>query len=84
MKQLRGKFLLRKSTLQNGSTVLTMTGVFPSYNFDIEDGDEMWVADVVIQDGGFAFSNPSREVSPEDFLSGENQNIKEWKTKKEL
>lgn len=86
-KKLRGKYLIKKSILQNGEQVLTLTGVFHPSNFsvdEISDGDEMWVSDIVIEEGGIKFTEPDNHVSPEDFLSGQNHSPKSWKNKNNL
>jgi hypothetical protein len=81
---LRGKCLVRKTTLPNGIEGVTLTGVFfPHDNLEISDTDEMWVTDLVIS-GGLKFTEPFNECSPEDFLSGENQLPKQWKNKTNL
>jgi hypothetical protein len=83
---LRGKYLVRKSTLGDGKQVLTLTGVFHPMNFDINEvnsDDEMWVSDIIVSDGGIRFSDPFEldGGSPEDFLAGRMQSPSDWKTK---
>jgi len=49
MKLLRGKFLVRKSTLKSGQDVLILSGTFFPLNFStdlVDSGDEMWIADI--------------------------------------
>ena len=86
---LRGKYLVRPSTLKDGTKVLTLTGVFHPMNFevsDVEGSDEMWVSDIIISSGGIRFTEPiGRDGgSPEDFLEGENQSPRSWKKRSEL
>ncbi len=85
---LRGKFLVKKNTMQDGKSVLTITGVFHPLTFsvdDINDDDEMWVSDIIIS-GGLKFTEPIGldGGSPEDFLSGNNQSPSNWKNKTTL
>ncbi|MDK2772975.1 MAG: hypothetical protein KYX68_12225 [Flavobacterium sp.] len=66
--------------------MIIICGVFHPTNFkvtDINDNDEMWVSDIMVSSNGIRFSDPIglSEVSPEDFLSGENQLPSNWKTK---
>lgn len=88
-RQLRGKFLVRRSKTNTGKEVLTLTGTFHPVNFNISDvnsADEMWVADVIVCEGGFKFTDClySHGVgSPEDFLEGNCQKSSDWQ-KKEL
>ena len=86
---LRGKYLVRKSKLDNGKEVVTLTGVFYPTNFDINslnDDDEMWVSDIIVSSGGIRFTNPisTDGGSPEDFIDGNNQLPTDWKTKGHL
>ena len=88
-KKLRGKYLVRKSKLSNGTPVVTITGTFYPQNFNIDeikDNDEMWVSDILVLGGGLRFTDPlgGDSGSPEDFLSGEKQLPSEWKTKEKL
>lgn len=87
-RQLRGKCLVRKSTLTNGEEVLTICGNFyPNFNInEIKDNDEMWVCDMTIEDGGLRFTNPTSidGGSPENFLNGDNNLPKHWNTKEKL
>ncbi len=87
---LRGKYLVRKSKLENGEKVLTLSGVFYASNFDINevnDNDEMWVSDIIIS-GGIRFTDPfgTDAGSPEDFVSGSGnmQSPSNWQTKSNL
>jgi hypothetical protein len=85
-KVIIGKYLIKKATLKNGEVVLTLTGVFHPKNFNIDeinDNDEMWVSGLITTNG-LKFTNPFNSVSPEDFLSGENQSPKDWKNKSVL
>jgi hypothetical protein len=86
---LRGKYLVRKSKLENGTEVITLSGVFHPQNFnvnEIKDNDEMWVSDIIVSSGGIKFTDPigSDGGSPEDFISGSNQSPSYWKTKESL
>ena len=86
---LRGKYLVRKAKLENGSEVITLSGVFYPQNFkvdEIKDNDEMWVSDIIISSGGIRFTDPidTDGGSPEDFISGMNQSPDNWKTKGSL
>lgn len=86
---LRGKYLVRKAKLENGSEVITLSGVFYPQNFkvdEIKDNDEMWVSDIIISSGGIRFTDPIDidGGSPEDFISGMNQLPDNWKTKGSL
>jgi len=82
---LRGKYLVRKSKLEDGTPILTISGVFRPINFsidDIKENDEMWVSDVEVIDG-LKFTDPIGVDggSPEDFINGNRQSPKDWKTK---
>ena len=72
-RKLRGKCLVNRNTLKNGEEVLTLTGVFYPVSFnveDVKDGGEMWVADIIVEEGGIRFTkNESISISPEDFLT---------------
>ena len=86
---LRGKYLVRKTKLENGTEVITLTGVFHPTNFDISsinDNDEMWVSDIIVSSGGLRFTDPhgTDGGSPEDFIAGLYQSPSEWKTKSSL
>ena len=86
---LRGKYLVRKSKLENGNEVITLSGVFHPQNFnvsEIKDNDEMWVSDIIVSSGGIRFTDPNDADggSPEDFISGINQSPSNWKTKGSL
>lgn len=84
-RMLRGKYLVRKSTLENGEKVLTLTGVFrPNFDIDeVKDNDEMWVSDIIVCSGGIRFTDPIGidGGSPEDFLDGDNQSPRNWMTR---
>jgi len=84
MKNIRGKFLVKKNILQDGKPCLIITGICIPKNFDIDsisDGDEMWVCDLMVLDGGLRFEGAmgGHGPSPEDFLSGEGQKESSWK-----
>jgi hypothetical protein len=86
---LRGKYLVRKSKLENGTEVLVLSGVFHPQNFnlnEIKDNDEMWVSDIIVSSGGIKFTDPigTDGGSPEDFISGHNQSPLCWETKESL
>lgn len=86
---LRGKYLVRKAKLENGTEIITLTGVFHPTNFDISsinDNDEMWISDIIVSSGGLRFTDPygNDGGSPEDFISGLYQSPSEWKTKSSL
>jgi len=87
-KIIRGKYLVRKKKIYNGSDILIVTGVFYPINFnlnEIGDNDEMWISDLMVIDGGLKFSDPiNNNISPEDFLSGKNQMPISWKIKSKL
>jgi hypothetical protein len=89
-KILRGKYLVRKSKTDKGEDVLTLTGVFYPQNFELDeisDGDEMWVSEIHIPNGGIKFTHSLTGVdggSPEDFLEGINQSPLCWKNKELL
>ena len=88
-KILRGKYLVRKSKLENGTEVVTLTGTFHPQNFnisEINDNDEMWVSDIIVSPGGLRFTDPigTDGGSPEDFLAGDMQSPRNWKTKGSL
>jgi len=86
-KVIRGKYLVRKAKLENGTEVLTITGVFHPQNFnldEINDNDEMWVSDLIVASGGLKFTEPTSFMSPEDFLEGNGQTPREWKNKEQL
>ena len=84
-RKLRGKCLVNINRLENGEEVLTLTGVFYPVSFnveDVKDGGEMWVADIIVEEGGIRFTkNESISISPEDFLEGESQDSSSWKNK---
>lgn len=87
---LRGKYLVRKSKLENGTYAVVLAGVFHPQNFnvdEIEDSDEMWVSDIIVSSGGIRFTKPTSGIdggSPEDFISGEKQAPSSWKNKSTL
>lgn len=86
---LRGKFLVRKAKLKDGTQALTISGVFHPLNFDISDvsdSDEMWVSEIKVYAGGAKFSDPLTidGGSPEEFLEGKNQLPDNWKTRGSL
>ena len=86
---LRGKYLVRKSKLENGTEVLVLSGVFHPQNFnlnEIKDNDEMWVSDIIVSSGGIKFTDPigTDGGSPEDFICGHNQSPLCWETKESL
>lgn len=88
-KMLRGKYLVRKSKLEDGTPVLTLTGTFYPINFpstDVDDGDEMWISNLIVCSGGVKFSGRVNDVtcSPEDFLEGDSQLSSNWREKDEL
>lgn len=89
-KILRGKYLVRRATLEEtGQKVLIITGIFHPQNFDVDDvksNDEMWVSDLIVAPGGIRFSDPlgSDGGSPEDFLNGDAQSPRSWKTRESL
>jgi hypothetical protein len=89
-RKLIGKFLVRRATNNEGKEVLVLCGSFYPKNFkanEIDSGDEMWVADITIHDGGARFSKVQEGVdagSPEEFLEGRNQRPEDWKSKEEL
>lgn len=86
MESFKGKMLVRKSTLDNGEKVLILAGTFfPSASIDsFKDNDEMWVVELevkeVIKFTGY-IENNIQAPSPEEFISGEGQNSKDWKFK---
>ncbi len=89
-KILRGKYLVRKGELKDGSPIITITGIFRPTNFsldDVNDNDEMWVSDIIIN-GGLRFTNSTHSshsaCSPEDFLAGTHQLPTDWKNKEPL
>ena len=92
--KLVGKMLVRVCELNETSKggddrthVITFTGMFSPQNFDIKEieGDEMWVAEVVIKEGGIRFTEPTiLSISPEDFLEGEGTSPSCWKNKTKL
>lgn len=87
-KILRGKYLVRKGTLDNGDKILILTGMFFPINFDIneiKDEDEMWVSNLIVG-SGVKFTDPigSDGSSPEDFLDGQMTDPSCWKTKTKL
>lgn len=86
---LKGKYLVRKSKLENGADVIILSGVFHPQNFnvnEIKDDDEMWVSDIIVSSDGLRFTDPIGVDggSPEDFISGENQSPSSWATKSSL
>lgn len=86
---LRGKYLVRKSKLENGKEVIILAGVFHPLNFNVEDiknNDEMWVSDIIVSSGGLRFTDPIGVDggSPEDFISGVNQSPLNWENKNNL
>lgn len=89
-KILRGKYLVRKSKLENGTDVIQLTGVFLPQNFNIDeikDNDEMWVSDIKVLTGGIRFTDPIGSVdagSAEQFLEGNKQSPSDWKSKGSL
>ena len=86
-KSIRGKFLMRRGTLANGEEVLILAGVARPTDFqtgDLDDNDEMWVADVTFE-VGLRFSGRAHNNLPmEDFLEGEQQSPKCWAKKEQL
>ncbi len=86
---LRGKCLVRKAKLENGTEVITLSGVFYPQNFnvsEIKDNDEMWVSDIIVSSNGIRFTDPTGidGGSLEDFISGVNQSPSNWETKGSL
>ncbi len=75
-KKLRGKYLIRKSKMSDGTPVLMLVGTFfPPTDWDVESNfkhDEMWVSDVIIGDGGLRFQQPKNHFSPEEFLENDD------------
>ncbi len=89
-RKLIGKFLVRRSTTHDGKEVLILCGSFLPVNFkvtDVSNADEMWVANITVEDGGTKFidcQNGRDGGSPEEFLEGANQRPEDWKTKEKL
>lgn len=89
-RKLIGKCLVRRSTTHDGKPVLVLCGSFIPTNFkvdDVDSGDEMWVANITIHEGGAKFSKIKEGVdvgSPEEFLEGRNQRPEDWKQKETL
>lgn len=86
---LRGKYLVRKYKTKKGEDVVGIYGTFyPNFDINtIKNNDEMWVSDIIIGPGGIRFTDPVDGVdggSPEDFVSGNKQLPRDWKTKSEL
>lgn len=91
MKKLRGKYLVRKSQLHDDTPILIICGVFlPNFDLsEINNGDEMWVSDLIVGEDGIKFTDPIDGVdagSPEDFLENikGQQSPKFWKNKSPL
>lgn len=87
-KSFRGKFLVRRATNHSdGKQSVVICGVFKP-NFDINqlnDNDEMWVADLVVGSGGIRFSGKETlGPSPEDFLEGQCMSPSSWKNRDQL
>ena len=85
-KILRGKYLVKRAVLKDGSEVVILSGIFRPINFsinDIKEDDEMWVSDLEVLSGGIRFTDPHSVDggSLEDFISGNNQSPKDWKNK---
>lgn len=88
-KILRGKYLVRRSKLEDGRDAVTITGIFHPQNFNIDEingDDEMWVSDIIISSGGLRFTDPIGidGGSPEDFLDGNMTSPTCWKNKSSL
>jgi len=89
-RKLIGKFLVRRSTTKDGNPVIVLCGTFIPKNFksdEISDSDEMWLSDITVHEGGARFTkclNGRDAGSPEDFLSGENQQPEDWKDRGKL
>jgi len=91
-KILRGKYLVRKTKTKDGSQRLIITGVFiPNFDIDtIEDGDEVWISDLKVLEGGIKLKSgenkisPTYNKSPEDFLEGNGMDAKSWNIKEAL
>lgn len=91
MKTFRGKYLVRKTKMNNGTPVVVLCGIFiplEEINFDkLSDSDEMWVSDLIVGEGGLRFTEPVTKdgaPSPEDFLSGEGTSPRFWRKKEKL
>jgi len=72
MKKIRGKFLIRKIYNSENEPLLIITGVSFATNIDLNTitDDELWVADIHIQDNGIKFTEPRGHTTPEHFLEG--------------
>lgn len=84
MKSIRGKFLVRVGKTSAGEKVIVFSGAAIPLNFsidEIDDNDEMWVADILITDG-IRFSEKEKgsdgSLSPEEFIQGKFQHPMYW------
>lgn len=86
-KILRGKYLVRRAKLEDGTKVLLISGVFIPQNFNVDDidpNDEMWVSDIIVSSGIRYTDLKNDECSPEEFMQGSNSSPKDWKVKRLL
>lgn len=91
MREIRGKFLIRIGRDRaTNKKVIVLAGVAEPTNFDIneiDDNDEMWVADILIS-GGLRFSEKEKgsdgSLSLEDFIRGKFQHPMHWNKKEHL
>lgn len=88
-RNLKGKFLVRRSTTKNGTPCLVITGAFfPEFDINsVEKSDEMWVAEISVRSGGTRFydnKEKSAPYSPEEFLEGRNMSPEDWNKKESL
>lgn len=88
-RNLKGKFLVRRSTTNNGTPCLTIVGMFfPEFDINsVEESDEMWVSEITVHSGGARFydnKEKSAPYSPEEFLEGRNMNPNDWNKKEAL
>jgi hypothetical protein len=86
-KKLKGKFLVRRGKLADGTPILQVSGVFfANFIDEVKDNDEMWVSELTIGQG-LKFTDPVEGVdagSAEEFLAGRCQSPRDWKHKSEI
>lgn len=87
-KSFRGKFLVRVASSQETMQKrVVLCGVFvPNFDIDeLNENDEMWVAELSVVSGGIRFTGKETGgPSPEDFLEGAFMSPRDWKNREQL
>lgn len=86
MERFKGKFLIRKSKLQDGKPFLVICGcAFPATSLNsFDDKDEMWVGGFFIDPYKRFVNHTNHNFTPEDFLENAKEGCQElhwWKEK---